>query len=344
MKFIESIKGRFEHKERKITQARDKPQTDGNAVHKKWINALKLERLYRAKRRNAPMEGQNVLVLGADYGFVCIEAVRQKAARVVFLGDAAPLDLSMMTGVEIYPPELSAVTDETFDAIFLPQAHTRPGLDKFLDQIAGLLNPKGVLVMESACNFSTQSIEWAVVGESSPQRRYPSIHLLETVLLRDFAVRRVGKGVLRNVDDIPQILLHCTPLAATALVITGRSGHGKSNLLRFFNPRDFPAISTDNFLSRLSKGKMLPDSSLRKAIQAEIGEGPSDWGQVGRMIADRPELIEEFCALLVDTCPLEAHIFIVEGEILRHDAILTHLTAHLSAKSVRVWTTTPSAM
>lgn len=313
-------------------------------MQNRWIKALKLERLYRAQQRTAPMEGQNVLVLGAEYDFVCIEAVQQKAARVVFLGDSATLDMSVMAGVEVVSPELSAVAGDTFDAIFLPHAHARPDLGAFLDQIARLLRPKGVLVMECACSFSTQASEWAVMGEENAARRYPSIHLLETVLLRDFAVRRLGKGVLRNLDDVPQILVHCSPLAATALMITGRSGHGKSNLLRFFNPRDFPAISTDNFLSRLNKGKMLPGNALSKAIQTEIGEGPTDWGKVGRMIADRPDLIEEFCVLLVETCPLEAHIFILEGEILRHDTVLTRLTAHLSAKNVRVWSATPAAI
>ena len=290
------------------------------------------------------MEGQKVLVLGAEYDFVCAEAVQQKAARVVLLSDSPTLDLSMMTGVEIMPPELNALGGETFDAIFLPQAHARSDLSAFLDQIARLLRPKGVLVMECACSVSTQSSEWAVMGEENVARRYPSLQLLETVLLQDFAVRRLGKGVLRNPDDIPQFVLHCGPLAATALVITGRSGHGKSNLLRFFNPRDFPAIATDNFLSRLHKGKVLPGSSLSNAIQTEVGKGSADWGKVGRMIADRPDLIEELCALLVQTCPLEAHIFIVEGELLRHDAILKRLTAHLSARNVRVWTVTPGAV
>lgn len=344
MKFIKSIKGRIGKPDRIATQTADTTQHGRPVMQDKRINALKLERLYRAKQRSAPMEGQNVLVLGAEYDFACIEAVRQKAACVVFLGDSGTLDRAKMTGVEIMPPELSAVAGKTFDAIFLPQAHARPDLGAFLDQIARLLRPKGVLVMECACSSSTQASEWAVMGEESAARRYPSIHLLETVLLRDFAVRRLGKGVLRNPDDIPQFVLHCSPRAATALVITGRSGHGKSNLLRCFNPRDFPAISTDNFLSRLNKGKMLPGNALSKAIQTEVGKGSADWGKVGRMIADRPDLIEEFCALLVETCPLEAHIFIVEGEILRHDTILTRLTAHLSARNVRVWTTTAAAI
>lgn len=60
-------------------------RTDGNSRHNKRIKARKLERLHHAKQRTTPVEGQSILVLGAKYDFVCIEAVSQKAARVVFL-------------------------------------------------------------------------------------------------------------------------------------------------------------------------------------------------------------------------------------------------------------------
>lgn len=343
MKLLKFVKARLGNESRYAGRSTEPTVRHGIIMQDRRIKNLRLERLYRAKQRKAPMQDQHVLVLGAEYDFVCVEAVRQQAARVVFLGDAETLDRTSVTGVEILPPDLSAISGESFDAIFLPHAHKRTNLGSFLGRVATLLRPKGVLVMECACSLSTNSSEWTVIKDQEAKRRYPSIQLLETVLLQDFAVRRVGKGALSNDDNIPHIVVHCSLLQATAMIITSKSGYGKSNLLRLFNPRDFPAISTDNFLSHLNKGKALPDRPLSKRIQAEIGDGPADWGLIGRMIAAEPALIEEFCAALVDICPVEARIFIVEGEVLRHDDVLTRLTAHLNAQNVRVWKTSPSA-
>jgi len=310
------------------------------------IGDLRLERLPGALQRKEYMAGLRVLVLGESYNFICREAVRQDAARVVQLLDAPPAqprESRAFRHVEIREGDLSALGSERFDVIFLPEAQSRTDLQGFLRSIADHLRPKAVLVMECALSSSATGIEWTLCSDAESARRYPSTRLLETVLLEDYALRRVGRGVLSNPDRMPQALYHCTPLQSTALLIAGKSGHGKSNLLRHFNPVDFPAISTDHFLSRLAKGKIQPDTALVGRIRAEIGEDVANWGKVGRMIAAEPALVDSFCRLLITTCPLEARIFILEGEILRHENLAGALVTLLKENNIRVWTAMPAS-
>ncbi len=309
------------------------------------IRNFKLERLPGAGRRVTHLKGQRVLILGADYHFLCSEAARQGAARTVFLTQD---DLTQKTQfsdsdrVEIVQGDLDSISGDSFDAVFLPNAQTRNDLGGTVARIAELLDRRGVLLIECGCVGSEGRAQWTSAGPSDAKRRYPSVSLLEDIILADFAVRRVGKGVLSNEDEVGQMIFHCTPMETTALVITGKSGHGKSNLLRFFNPSDFPSISTDGFLSRLARARGDAQSNLSRRISEEVGAGEPNWGVVGRMIASDLELTDEFCAALIDTCPLEARIFILEGEILRHDTIMTRLTKQLKKKHVRVWRAMPS--
>ena len=309
------------------------------------IRNFKLERLPGAGRRKTHLKGQRVLVLGAEYHFVCSEAARQGAARIVFLtkdGLTENVQFSESDRVEIVQGDLSSVSGVTFDAVFLPNAQACNDLAGTVARIAELLDRRGVLLIECGSVGSEGRAHWTFAGPPDAKRRYPSVSLLENIILEDFAVRRVGKGVLSNDDKVKQMILHCTPMETTALVITGKSGHGKSNLLRFFKPSDFPSISTDDFLSRLARATGDAQGNLSHRISEEIGGGEANWGIVGRMIASDVELTDEFCAALIDTCPLEARIFILEGEILRHENIMTRLTKQLKKKHVRVWRAMPS--
>ncbi|TVR49524.1 MAG: hypothetical protein EA386_01930 [Rhodobacteraceae bacterium] len=290
------------------------------------------------------MKDRHVLVLGSDYAFVCHEAVHQRAARVVLLTEAKNGASPEMEGVETLSGDLTVLEDATFDVVFFPQAHERKDLGEVLTRLKALLRPKGVLVLEVACNTTGAAIQWAVIGDGPSRRRYPSARLLEMVLLKDFAIRRVGQGVLRNDDNVAQTIFHCSLLQGTALLISGRSGRGKSNLLRLFKSEDLPTVSTDTILWQLYMTEGAPERSLSARIQAEIGDGPTFWGRVGQMIVADPELTEAFCHLLLETCPLEARAFVLEGEILRHEVLAQRLTALLDAHNVRVWAVTPRAV
>ena len=322
-------------------------KTAGAHMTRSGMTPFSLERLPDAAQRKAPLQGQKVLVLGTAYAPLCRDAVKQGAAKVVLLhaeNEEPTAYVQTAEGVEVLAGDLDALGAERFDVIFLPHAQERADLGRFLDRLSHLLRPKGVLILEVACHRSASAMQWRVVTDEAGTRRYPSYGLIKTILLRDWAFRRVGTGVLSNGDDMTQMIFHCTPLQPTALIITGMSGHGKSNLLRFFDPKSFPAISTDSFLSQLARNKGNSECALVRRIKAEIGSKPANWGLVGRMIAADGQLTEAFCATLVASCPLEARLFILEGEILRHDILSERLTQHLNAQNVRVWKAMPSAL
>lgn len=306
-----------------------------------------LERLPGAAQRKTPMQDQRILVLGAAYDFVCLEAVQQGAAKVVLLlEDSAPIEPDAQTfeGVETRTGDLSALGAERFDAIFLPHAEGRADLGRFLSRISEYLRPKGVMIVECSCNPSSSALQWSIIEDAASHRRYPSYGLLKGVLFQDYAFRKVSNGVLPKRDGMTQMMFHLTPAQSTALIITGQSGHGKSNLLRAFGPAHFPSLSTDSFLSRMWKDKENPGSNINKRIAAEIGDKAANWGEIGLMIASDAALTEEFCAVITESCPLEARVFLLEGEILRHDVLLDRLTMHLNARNVRVWAVTPRAL
>ncbi|MGY6695572.1 MAG: hypothetical protein ACXIUW_06015 [Roseinatronobacter sp.] len=310
------------------------------------LRSFDLMRLPGAGQRKAPLQDQHILVLGQAYEFVCHDAVNQKAAQVVLLLDdtseSAP-EAQILQNIDIRTGELSELGQDRFDVIFLPHAQSRANLGQFLATLTHYLRPKGVVILECSCNPSNAQ-QWSVVEDGISRRRYPSYGLLKGALFQDYAFRKVSGGVLPKRDGMTQMMFHLTPAQSTALIIAGHSGHGKSNLLRAFEPAYFPSLALDSFLSRMWKDKENPGSNINKRIAAEIGDKTADWGHVGMMIASDSVLTEEFCALISDSCPMEARVFIVEGELLRHEVIMDRLTAHLNARNVRVWAVTPRAL
>lgn len=309
------------------------------------LERLKLERLPGAKRRPAALHGLSVLDLGCDDGSLCLEAVRQGARRVVGIErdrDRLEIARRAVPDAEFRHGSWWDMPDETFDAIFfLSLLHYEQEPKRLLSRIVERLNPRGVLILECGHLGDSGARRWKTVRRSDGVRRYPTLGLLTDDLLGDYAVRRIGPGTRKADDKMPRCLFHCTPRRPTAMIVTAPSGHGKSNLAYLLRHANIPGIATDELLSRLSKDDDYAWRPLAAAIRQIVGNEKPNWGAVGRIIAEDPGLVAELCETIIGEIPVEAPIFTIEGEVLRHKAVQDRLGAELRKRSIRPWISQP---
>lgn len=309
------------------------------------LGRLRLNRLPGAKTRLAPMEALSVLHLGCGDGSLCLEAITQGAKRVVGVerdSENVKLARERAPGAAIFQGTWRDFPEETFDVIFLLSLmHYDKDPKSLFSQIKNRLNPNGVLVLECGYVGDRMTRRWQPIRRREGCHRYPTVRLLLEDLLSDFAVRRMEPRSKTPGDSVLRSVFHCTPRRPTAMIITAPSGHGKSNFVSHFSRVNIPGISTDQLLSRLYKDKDYSWRPISEVIRNIVGVEHPNWGAVGRVIADDPELTSELCDTIISEIPIEAAIFTIEGEVLRHETVLAQLRTELTKRAVRPWIAQP---
>ena len=292
-----------------------------------------------------------MLDLGCNEGFFCGEALRQGAARVVGIDHSRQfvgLARARFPAAEFIEGSWWDVPDERFDVIlFLSAIHYEPEPAALLRKLAGHLTPTGTLVLE--CGIAPgEDTAWRDVRRADGIRRYPTHDAFVHEVASPFAVRLVGPSVPQRGDPVPRRIYHCVPKKGMALIVTGPTRSGKSTLADDLRRRDIPLVHTDLVLGGISEGRLDPGSVLGPgpggrlaAVVRRFPAGVPQIGKIGRAVAD--ECPEEFVDLLLQRCPVEADLFCVEGDILRHRAVADALTRALRARSIRPWFTRSGA-
>ena len=314
----------------------------GGSKSAEKLAALRLQLLPNAHSEVKPLHGLKVLDIGCNEGFFCGEALRQGASRVVGVDQNKNfLDRAKrrFPDARFIRASWWELPDEKFDVIlFLSAIHYEPNQRALLEKLAQHLTPTGVLVLECGA-VQGQSKTWHAVKRADDIRHYPTFPLLLRELLRPYAGRLMGASVMQGGDPVPRYVFHCPLRRSMALIVAGAGRTGKSTLAFDLEDRNIPLVRTDRLLGGLLNDKRYGFSPVAAVVQALPRTTPAHYGVIGRAVAAKCP--KEFVDVLMREAPLEADLFCIEGEILRHAAVMRELTSRLRAANIRPWVVTP---
>ena len=305
------------------------------------LRALRLDLLRGRHGGAAPLKGLSVLDLGCNEGFFCGEALRQGARRAVgidYSKQFVALARQRFPKAEFHLGSWWDLPDEKFDVIlFLSAIHYEDRQRDFLQKLAGHLTPEGTLIVE--CGVSGMSeVGWEAVKRHDGVRRYPSLRMFTQELMKPYAVRLVGKSVAQKGDPVPRHVFHATRKQTMALLVAGPSRSGKSTLADDLGEYNIPLVHTDLLIAAIRDEARYDWSPVAKVVR-RFGKGIPLLGQIGAAIA--AEAPREFVDILMLEGPIEADLFCIEGEIMRHAAVTDELSRRLREAGIRPWFIAP---
>lgn len=305
------------------------------------LKALRLELLRNRHGRDAPLKGLSVLDLGCNEGFFCGEALRQGARRVLGIDQSRQfigLARERFPKGEFRLGSWWDLPEEKFDVIlFLSAIHYEPRQRDLLQKLAGHLTPTGTLIVE--CGISTrEDVGWEAVKRHDGVRRFPTLRMFTQELMKPYAVRLVGRSVPQSGDPVPRHVFHGNRKQTMALLVAGPSKSGKSTLADDLGEYNIPLVHTD-LLLRAIRDEARYDWSPVARVAKRFPKGVPNFGQIGAAIA--AECPRDFVDILMLEGPIEADLFCIEGEIMRHAAVTDELSRRLREAGIRPWFIAP---
>jgi SAM-dependent methyltransferase len=253
-------------------------------------SAIKLEKIKLPKN----LEGMAVLDIGCNEGFFCLESIRRKAKRVL----GADNNPALIEKARARVPDAEFVDcswwnlpREKFDLIlFLSAIHYEPEQKRLLRHLEDYLSQDGVLILECGVFPSWDVKKLNLIDRHDGIFVYPTFRLLIEDYLEGYAVRDIGPSVDQRGDPVPRFVFHCNKFRPEVILISGKSGLGKTILAREFSKLGAAVISLDFHYSQLflenkePKAKALKylcdnflheriDEFLRKALADNMVDG-----------------------------------------------------------------------
>jgi hypothetical protein len=160
-------------------------------------------------------------------------------------------------------------------------------------------------------------------------------------LLDGYAVRPTGPSVDQAGDPVPRHVFHCSPHAPIALIIGARSLSGKTNLSFQLETRGVPTYMTDATIKRMVVREDQRWRPLAKKLIESFGPGrPANLSTMGEFIVQNA-LEDELCEIIVSEAPVDADVFCIQGEALRHPSVQECLKKKLVERGIRPWLVAP---
>jgi SAM-dependent methyltransferase len=310
----------------------------GDSKSQEKLEALQLAFLDRFQGRQA-----RVLDLGCNEGFFCDAVARRLDAGYVLGVDS---DLEYIERARARYPAFEfrhgswwQSEEDEFDIILLLSAvhyeKDQAGLFQFLSR---KLRPGGVLILE--CGIADALLvhpkeKWVIDHRPDGLFRYPTYHHLVTTLLAPLSVKYIEKSVAQAGDPVARHVLHCWSKFQDVILLSGKSGRGKTALARSLGQSpDVQTIHTDLLILRLLTDPYLESSGLAIRLR-RFFEWPVDIGLVQRYLSDHG-LVEDYLDLLILAVDQDFATVVIEGEYLDDPAFFDALSRRLTAEA-RSW-------
>lgn len=318
--------------------------TEGISRAADRLRSLQLGALANRTNDENPLRDLSVLDLGCGDGFFCGEALRQGASRVVGIDNNSnhiEIAKERFPNATFINGSAWDIPDEQFDVIFLLSTiHDEPNPRALLQKIANYLTPNGTLIFECGV-VHTPGKNWSVVQKGDSIRRYPNFTTLSKDLLRPYAWRHCGSSAPLDGDPASRAMLHCRHRKATALVITGVSRSGKTNLSFTLDGMGCAVVHTDGLLGSILEHSRYNWSPVTPIVR-QFKKGPRmNFAAIGSAIISAG-LAKQFVDLIIHEAPKDSDMFAIEGEILHHKAIYSYLIERLHAENIKTWTVAPA--
>lgn len=306
-------------------------QTHGEAAKGMSDSARKLARLQIPR----DMTGKSFLDIGCNEGFFCNAAASRGATRVVgldFVGGSLEFARTQYPNpvIEWRHQSWATLPEGPFDVVLWSSAmHYEPDPARVLRNIANLLTPTGMLILELGV-VRVPTREMVLVQRHSDSRWYPTELFLTSELLRPFGFRRVADPETTEGDPVPREVYHCHRRLPMVLVIRGDSYDGKTTLARNLAGPATKLIALDSFAYRiwLSDFQHTP---VQHHIKANFRA--DDLTSLYHSI-DTAGLTSPYASLLAQAIAPSDETVVIEG--LMTDAQVASLARHLDGKAV-VW-------
>jgi SAM-dependent methyltransferase len=309
-------------------------QTHDDAAKGMSDSARKLARL----KMPADMTGKSFLDIGCNEGYFCNAAASRGSNRVVgidFVGSSLDFARQRYPNpvIEWRHQSWDVLPEGPFDVVLWSSAmHYEPDPAKVLGNIANLLTPTGMLILElGVIPMPTQ--EMILVQRHSDSRWYPTELFLTTTLLRPFAFRRVADKETTEGDPVPREVYHCHRRQPLVLVIRGESYDGKSNLARNLAPAATKVIALDSFMFRIAMASFHHTPTQQYIHQ---NYNASDLTSLYYGI-DEAGLTRNYAALLAQAVAPSDGVVVIEG--LMTDQQVNALADQLRSRAI-VWDAT----
>jgi SAM-dependent methyltransferase len=285
------------------------------------------------------LAGKSFLDLGCNAGFFCEHALKSGATRVVGI-EANPGFAEEAQRIcpeaTILNQSWSRLPDEKFDVIIMLSAlHYENNPAELLKRLHDLLTPDGVFILEYGVEMADVPY-WIEVPRSVGVVKYPTSALLINYLLKDFAVRCVGRSVDQAGDQLPRYVYHCRKKRPNWIAVTGEAGIGKSNLGYSLKREGVVTLQTDQLFFRqsLSKIKLSDrdlDTYMRKLKPSDIRGWVND--------INSSDLAGKVAKFLFNSIPTECEVVVIEGYVFTNNLVYTELTNICKKNNIRIWRT-----
>lgn len=310
-------------------QSIDGTRADSNSQAK--LEAIRLPNL----------AGKRFLDIGCNAGFFCREAIRQGASRVVGIeknptlsGKAqenAPESIILNQSWDILP-------NEEFDVIIMLSAlHYESRPKNLMKRIYDRLAPNGLFILEIGSIKSNEYFYFPSVRTVGTVH-YQSEQLLIDHTLEDFAVRGVGRSVQQPGDKTTRRVYHCTKRQPTYLLVSGKSGSGKTNIL--FSMRKMGAVtfSTDEYILMHHANRDGIDDTVLLEYFSTLKNHESIGVWIDGIIDIN--LAKSLAKLIFNGMPKESALVMAEGYVFCNNMILDEVIRLIGAAGFRAWTST----
>ena len=302
----------------------------GDSDSKAKLQALRLPQSF---------SGKEVLDLGCNEGFFCMESLQRGATRVVGIDSNESVIRLARQRDEKSEYRVSTwwdLPDGSFDFIFFLSAiHYETRQKELLERIAAKLKPGGSLVLECGVGKGAGK-SWSVVKRHDGFLRYPTWDLLREELLAPFAVTTMGPSVTQPGDPVPRFVFHCTPRRRTYLLISGKPLDGKSHFGEILTKQSGGLYSTDSFFYsvKAAKENQIKGDPFLERIWHECNVDRID--ECVESIVEQGNA-EQLARHILERAPLECDLTVIEGHALSSKPVEEAIVRELESKGGVVW-------
>lgn len=281
------------------------------------------------------LKDKRFLDLGCNAGFFCKHAVEQGASKVVGVDRHQPtLDEAAknVPQAQFINADWMEIDEQEFDVIIcLSSFHYAKDPSRLLQKIHNMLAPGGVFVFEGGIVASNKAL-WMPVTRGKKHEMFPTRPLWETVLLKDFAFRRMGRSVDQKGDPLPRWVYHCRKKQPQWLILSGETMQGKSTFVRSFDPGTI--LSMDWVLGQFSKNDYYIGSPVIKKFKQDLKATPSIRKVINQLTS--PDEVQEIAKHLFQFFPREMNL-VIEGYAFSNALFRDAFITCAKRQGIRIW-------
>ncbi len=207
------------------------------------------------------LAGKRVLDIGCNEGFFCAQAARRGATAIGIDADKFAIEFATSLygsnqNITFLHQKWDVLPKGPFDIVlWLSAMHYESDPAAVFERIKRELSPNGLLILECGV-FPADDIQFSI-----PMPRPYDVPLYPTQLalakmLAGWTMREVAPSETTPGDQVPRRVIHCRPSTTTVLMITGKSGFGKSTLTSKIGRDATKIISLDRLVTAIAEGQV----------------------------------------------------------------------------------------